>query len=111
MSDSIDSAVNRSANRAVFVGAAVKHLGTARQRDAEILADLMMAAIDQIVASAAIAIAPSSTGVSDEVLRDLGTQMQRHAEQIAHVAVVAMTDVFLKTLIMAARARSETPVT
>lgn len=109
MSDSIDSAVNRSANRAVFVGAGVKYLGPARQRDAEFLADLMVAAIDQICASAAVAIAPSNALVSDAVLQDLGQQMQKHAEVIAHAAVVAMTDVFLKTLICAARARQGKP--
>ena len=96
--DSIDAAVNRSANRALFVGVAVKYLGAARRRDCEILADMMVAAIDRICAAAGGAIAPSSAEVSDAVLQDLGHQMQTHAELIAHVATSSMLELFMRAL-------------
>jgi hypothetical protein len=103
--DSIDSAVNRAANRDLLVGAGVKYLGKERRRDAETLADIMMSAIETITASASVAIArPSNEGVPDAVLQDLVKQMQAHAEGIAHVAISAVSSVFVKTLRMAARA-------
>jgi len=105
--DSIDSAMNRSANRSVFVGAAVKYLGPARgKHDAEFLADLMVAAIDQICAAAGVVIQPSAD-IPDTLLKAIGEQAVQHAEAIAHTAVAVLTDVFLKTLICAARARGE----
>jgi len=105
MTDSIDSALNRSANGAVFLGAAVKHLGATRRNDAQILADLMVASIDRIVAAATVTIAPNTAAVSDAVLKDLGDQLQRQAEAIAHVAVEVMTNVYSTALLMGARAR------
>jgi hypothetical protein len=103
MSDSIDDAVTRSANRELLVGAGIKYLGKDRRRDAETLADLMTEAIEMITASATIAIAPSNAGVSDAVTKDLLRQMNDHAEGIARVAVSAMSSVFVKTLRMASR--------
>lgn len=95
--DSIDSAVNRSKNREVFVGAAVKYLGKERRRDAELLADIMVASTDLISAAAAVTILPNGE-MSEPALQDLGEQMQRHGEEIAHVAIRAMANVFIKTL-------------
>jgi hypothetical protein len=100
--DSIDSAVNRSKNRAVYVGAGVQYLGKDRQREAELLADFMVAQVDLISASAAVEFAPNAE-VSDAVLRDLVRQTQAYGEEIAHVAIRAMTAMFLKLLIVATR--------
>jgi hypothetical protein len=105
--DSIDSAVNRSKNREVFVGAGVKYLGKDRQRDAELLADFMVAQIDLISASASVGIAPNPD-IDPALMKQIGEQAIQHAEEIAHVAVRAMTAMFLKMLIVEARARADT---
>jgi hypothetical protein len=104
--DSIDSVVNRSKNRAVLVGAGVKYLGN--KRDAELLADLMEEAIDTISASASVGIAPNPD-VDPALMKQIGEQAMEHAEQIAHVAIRAMSKVYFATLACAARARGDVP--
>lgn len=109
MSDSIDSAVNRSKNRAAFLGAAVQYLGKDRRHDAEFLADLMLAVADRIAASATVSFAPTHDAASPEVLSDLRDQVHKHAEGIAQVAIRSVTDVYLKVLIVASRALGNMP--
>jgi hypothetical protein len=96
MSDAINSALNRSKNHEIFLGAAVQYLGKARREDAEVLAELMTAQIELIAGSAEVVI-PLKDGVP--VLSD-----QERAAAIVHIAAIAMSTVFVATLKAAARA-------
>lgn len=95
--DLINSALNRSKNRELFVGAGIQHLGKARRKDVELLADLLTSEIDLIAGSAATAIPLKADG--SRVLSE-----QDRIDAIVKIAADAMCHVFLATLKAADRA-------
>jgi hypothetical protein len=106
--DSKDVGTTRTMNRAVMVAAAMKYLGREREHHCELLGDIMTGAIETISAVANVNMRLESEIPADaqRVLDQLGPQIQLHAERIANAAIQVLTDVYLKTLIVA----SGTPI-
>jgi hypothetical protein len=79
--------------RELTVANALRYLGADRKRDAEKLADAMMAHLDNIVVSGAgvFTLTPRTTmALTDEAREELIEQMRWHSYQVLQTAIGAM---------------------
>jgi hypothetical protein len=84
---------------AITVATAMRYLGPDRERDAELLADFMMAHVENISAAAGGVLMPSAVFPdSERIMAELGEQMRTHSEELCHTAQHALADMFWRAL-------------